>query len=535
MCGIFFTSKIKKGINTKSLSNKMSHRGPDESGIHITDEGYGLFHERLSIMDTQSGKQPILGRKNCYVIHNGEIYNHKKLQATHFPGLKFRTNSDSEIIVHLYEKYGKDFCSMLDGVFAFAVTGNQTFMVARDPIGVKPLYWGKSSDDTLYFASEVKSLINVCDEYHTFPPGHYFTPEEGFTQYFKPQWAKLSTPELQADSTLIKEKLINSVKKRLMSDVPLGVLLSGGLDSSLVASIASREMRKKGKKLHSFSIGLKGSPDLKAAKLTASFIGTQHHEIIFTPKQGINAIRKVIYHLESYDVTTIRASTPMYLLSQEIVKTGIKSVLSGEGADEIFGGYLYFENAPSLQDFRSETISRVLRLSKADCLRADKSTMASGLEARVPFLDLDFLGYSMQVSARDKKQAYQLGKPEKHILRTAFDSIEDPYLPQEILWRQKEQFSDGVGYSWIDQLVTFCSKQVSDKEMEMASKLFPHNTPLTKEAYYFRKIFTEYYPEQLAAEMIEMWVPKWQKNADPSGRANSSHQKAYVKNLTQSA
>ncbi len=527
MCGILFTSRVKKEEQIKKLSSKMQHRGPDECGVHISKSGFGMFHERLSIMDTKGGKQPIQGKTTAHVIHNGEIYNHAELHLEHFENEKFRTSCDSEIIVRLYEKYGTKFCHLLDGVFAFAVASEKSYMIARDPIGVKPLYWGKGEDETLYFASEVKALIDICKDVNTFPPGNYYTPEGGFVNYFQPAWADKNTPEIPADLSKIKAKFTAAVKKRLMSDVPLGVLLSGGLDSSLAAAVAAREMKKEGKKLHSFSVGLKGSPDLAAAKLTADFIGTIHHEIIFTPEEGISQLEKIIYHIESYDVTTVRASTPMFLLSKEIVKTGIKAVLSGEGADEIFGGYLYFENAPSHSAFRAETIDRVLRLSKADCLRADKSTMAHGLEARVPFLDLDFLNYTMQISAKDKQQNYKAGKPEKEILRRAFDDKQNPYLPQEILWRQKEQFSDGVGYSWIDELVKFCENKISDGQMQNAKAVFPHNTPTTKEAYFARQTFAQFYPSKTAAKMVEKWIPKWQANDDPSGRASASHNDAY--------
>ncbi|NPA44459.1 MAG: asparagine synthase B [Chlorobi bacterium] len=524
MCGILFVTKTKDVEATKKMSKKMSHRGPDESGIYISPKGHVMHHERLSIMDLSSGTQPIQGTSSAYVIHNGEIYNHKELKKTVLRDFSFRTSSDSEVIVKLYEKYGTNFCNMLDGVFAFVVVDGETFMAGRDPIGVKPLYYGKDKDGRMYFASEMKAISDVCVEFDAFPPGYYYTPEQGFVKYFKPKWEDSKIAKQEVDFSIIRKKLTQAVEKRLMSDVPLGVLLSGGLDSSLVSAITARLFKNTGQKLHSFSVGLKNSPDLLAAKKVADFLGTEHHEVNFTIEEGIKAIEKIIWHLESYDVTTIRASTPMYFLSKAIAETNIRVVLSGEGADELFGGYLYFENAPSLQDFQKETIDRVKRLSKADCLRADKSTMAHGIEARVPFLDKEFIDAIFKIKPEDKKQDSKIKKPEKYILRKAFDDKENPYLPESILWRQKEQFSDGVGYSWIDSLIDYCNKAVSNHEFAQAKKMFPYNTPTTKEAFYFRKIFEKFYPQQPAIKSVEKWIPKWQKSEDPSGRVCEVHE-----------
>lgn len=523
MCGILFVTKADDVEASKKLSKRMSHRGPDESGIYISKKGGIMHHERLAIMDLETGKQPIQGRKSAYVIHNGEIYNHKELQKTVLKDSSFRTTCDSEVIVKLYEKFGTDFCNLLDGVFAFVVVDGDRFMVARDPIGVKPLYYGTDTKGKMYFASEMKAISDVCESFDAFPPGHFYSSEKGFVKYYKPEWEDFKIAKKKLDYSLIKEKLTKAVDKRLMSDVPLGVLLSGGLDSSLVSSITARLFKKTGQKLHSFSVGLKDSPDLIAAKKVADFLGTEHHEVNFTIEEGIKAIEKIIWHLESYDVTTIRASTPMYFLSKAIAKTNIRVVLSGEGADELFGGYLYFENAPSLEDFQKETIERVKRLSKADCLRADKSTMAHGIEARVPFLDKEFINEIFKIHPKYKKQNSKIDKPEKYILRKAFDDKANPYLPECILWRQKEQFSDGVGYSWIDSLIDYCNKSVSNNEFSKAKKMFPHNTPTTKEAFYFRKIFEKFYPQQSAIKSVEKWIPKWQKNDDPSGRVCDVH------------
>ena len=524
MCGIL--AIIGNGMDqelVKSLSKRMAHRGPDESDMIITENGSILSHERLSIIDLHTGKQPIKGTTTAYMIHNGEIYNHQKLRDGILKDHTFRTHSDSEVIVHLYEEFGYDFCNLLDGDWVFVVVDGNDFIAGRDPMGVKPLYYGFDASGRMYFASEMKSIADQCKTFSAFPPGHYYTPKTGFVKYYSPVYEDFSKATKELDLDLIRDSLIESTKKRLMSDAPIGVLLSGGLDSSLTSAIASRLLAEKGKKLLSFSIGLDAeAPDAKAARKVAEFIGTEHHEIHFTIEQGIEILDKLIWHLETYDVTSIRASTPMYFLSKAISEKGIKVVLSGEGADEIFGGYLYFRNAPSSEAFQKETIERVQNLFTADLLRADKSTMAHGIEARVPFLDKAFLEMALQIKPEEKQPKTYDGI-EKYILRKAFDTPDKPYLPSEVLWRQKEQFSDGVGYNWIDQLIEYCSSKVSDEQLEQAGQQFPYNTPTTKEAYYYRTIFHQYFPQISSAETVRKWIPKWQENQDPSGRANTAH------------
>lgn len=528
MCGI--VAVIGKGVDAElvqQLSKRMSHRGPDESDLHITEKGHFLSHERLSIVDLQTGKQPIQGTNSAWMVHNGEIYNHKKLRDTVLKKHTFRTTSDSEVIVHLYEEYGYEFCDMLDGIFAFVVIDGDDFMAGRDPLGVKPLYYGIDSHGAVYFASEMKAIADQCKSFAAFPPGHYYSPKTGFVKYYQPQWEDAAKAVEPLDLKAIRETLTEAVRKRLMSDVPIGVLLSGGLDSSLTSAIASRLMTEAGSpKLHSFSIGLDGNaPDVVAARAVAGYLGTEHHEIYFSVEEGIEILDTLIWHLETYDVTSIRASTPMYFLSKAITEKGIKVVLSGEGADEIFGGYLYFRNAPSVADFQKETIERVQKLATADLLRADKSTMAHGLEARVPFLDKAFLNLAIKIRPEEKQPA-TYGGVEKYILRKAFDTPEKPYLPDSVLWRQKEQFSDGVGYNWIDALIEYGTAQVTDEQLAKAADLFPHNTPATKEAYYYRTIFQKHFPQASAAKTVRKWIPKWQENQDPSGRANKAHVKA---------
>ena len=527
MCGILaIIGKGKDESLVQELSKRMSHRGPDESDLHVTENGHILSHERLSIVDLHTGKQPIQGTSSAWMIHNGEIYNHQKLRDGILKDHKFRTTSDSEVIVHLYEKFGYDFCDMLDGMFAFVVVDGDDFIAGRDPLGIKPLYYGLDERGRMYFASEMKAIADQCKTFSTFPPGHYYTQETGFVKYYQPKWEDETLAVEELDLKAIRETLSESVRKRLMSDVPIGVLLSGGLDSSLTSSIASRYMKDMRKTLHSFSIGLDAeAPDAKAARKVAEFLGTQHHEIHFTIEQGIEILDKLIWHLETYDVTSVRASTPMYFLSKAITDMGIKVVLSGEGADEVFGGYLYFRNAPSVEDFQKETIERVQKLFTADLLRADKSTMAHGLEARVPFLDKAFLELAIKVKPEEKMPSTYDGI-EKYILRKAFDTPEQPYLPEEVLWRQKEQFSDGVGYNWIDTLIDYCSSQVTDEQFEKAAELFPYNTPVTKEAFFYRSIFHKHFPQVAAAQTVRKWIPKWQENQDPSGRANAAHVKA---------
>ena len=529
MCGILaIIGKGKDEQLVKTLSKRMSHRGPDESDLHITENGHILSHERLSIIDLHSGRQPIKGSKTAYMVHNGEIYNHQELRDGILKAHTFRTKSDSEVIVHLYEEFGYEFLHLLDGDFAFVVVDGDDFIAGRDPMGVKPLYYGLDERGRIYFASEMKPIADQCKTFSTFPPGHYYTQKTGFIKYYKPEYEDYLKADRVLDLVAIRETLTEATRKRLMSDVPIGVLLSGGLDSSLTSSIASRLLKEKGKKLHSFSIGLDAhAPDAKAARKVAEFLGTEHHEVHFTIQEGISILDKLVWHLETYDVTSIRASTPMYFLSKAITDLGIKVVLSGEGADEIFGGYLYFRNAPSVEDFQKETIERVQKLFTADLLRADKSTMAHGLEARVPFLDKAFLDTAMIIKAEEKMPKTYDGK-EKYILRKAFDTPDNPYLPDEVLWRQKEQFSDGVGYNWIDELIEYCASKVTDQELEQASELFSYNTPTTKEAYYYRTIFHKYYPQVSAAQTVRKWIPKWQENQDPSGRANAAHVQADI-------
>ncbi len=529
MCGIL--AIIGQGKDEKlvrELSQRMSHRGPDERDIHMMEKGHYLAHERLSIVDLHTGKQPIQGTSTAWMVHNGEIYNHKNLRETVLKHHTFRTTSDSEVIVHLYEEFGYDFCNMLDGMFSFVVIDGDDYIVGRDPIGIKPLYYGIDERGRKYFSSEMKSIADQCVTFSTFPPGHYYTEKTGFVKYYQPEWEDETKAVNEVDLVAINESLTEAVRKRLMADVPFGVLLSGGLDSSLTSSIACRLLEGTGQKIHSFSIGLdETAPDLLAARKVAKFIGTEHHDVFFTVQQGIEILEKLIWHLETYDVTSIRASTPMYFLSKAITEKGIKMVLSGEGADEVFGGYLYFRNAPSVEDFQKETIERVQKLSTADLLRADKSTMAHGLEARVPFLDKAFLELTIKTKPEEKMPQTYNGV-EKYILRKAFDTPERPYLPEEVLWRQKEQFSDGVGYNWIDTLIEHCTSQVSDEEFAKAEELFPYNTPATKEAFYYRSIFHKFYPQESAAHTVRKWIPKWQENQDPSGRANAAHVQADV-------
>lgn len=529
MCGILgiFDKKDLDVQQVQELSKRMRHRGPDEQDFELNESKTGIItHERLAIIDLQTGKQPIKGTNNAYVVHNGEIYNHMKLKETELKDYSFSTKCDSEVIVKLYEKYGTDFCNLLDGVFGFIVMEGDQFMVARDPIGIKPLYYGQDKSGAYYFSSEMKVIEDQVEKLEAFPPGHFFTKETGFVKYYQPEWQdhEVCTDTLDLDQ--LRDGLIDATKKRLMSDVPVGVLLSGGLDSSLISSITARLLKEEGKELHSFSVGLdESAPDIIAAKEVADFIGTTHHAIHFSFEEGLSIIDKLIWHLETYDITSIRASTPMYIMSKYITDMGIKVVLSGEGSDEIFGGYLYFHNAPSDEEFQKETIRRVQLLSTADCLRADKSTMAWALEARVPFLDRNFLDIAMKIEPGAKRPSPVDGKIEKHILRKAFDDKETPWLPEHILWRQKEQFSDGVGYSWIDDLVNHCAKQISDEEMAQAADLFPVNTPTSKEAMYMRKIFAKHFPSESAAKTVKKWIPKWQENEDPSGRASTIHEK----------
>jgi len=512
----------------KELSARMSHRGPDESDLHIMENGSIICHESLSIIDLKSGKQPIQGTNKAWMVHDGEIYNYQELKDTVLKHHTFRTKSDSEVIVHLYEEFGYKFCNMLDGDFAFVIIDGDNYIAARDAVGVKPLYYGLDERGRIYFSSEMKSIADQCKSFSTFPPGHYYTGKTGFVKYYNPEYEDHSNANKSLDLDLVRQSLIEATRKRLMSEVPVGVLLSGGLDSSLTSAIASRILKDNGQKLHSFSIGLDAnSPDNIAARKAAEFLGTEHHEIHFTVEEGVAILEKVIYHIETYDIISVRSGVPMYLLSKAIADHGIKVILSGEGADEVFGGHLYFRNAPSAEEFQDETIERVQKLFTADLLRADKTTMAHGLEARIPFLDKDFLDVAIRIKTEEKQPKTYDGI-EKYILRKAFDTTENPYLPAEVLWRQKEQFSDGVGYNWIDELIEYCATQVSDEQLAGAGAEFPYNSPTTKEAYLYRSIFHKFYPQVSAAQTVRKWIPKWQENQDPSGRANAAHVKADV-------
>ncbi|CAL9247316.1 unnamed protein product [Arabidopsis halleri] len=522
------------------IGYRLRHRGPDWSGLYQNGDNY-LAHQRLAVIDPASGDQPLFNEdKTIVVTVNGEIYNHEELRKR-LKNHKFRTGSDCDVIAHLYEEYGVDFVDMLDGIFSFVLldTRDNSFMVARDAIGVTPLYIGWGLDGSVWISSEMKGLNDDCEHFETFPPGHFYSSKlGGFKQWYNPPWFNESVPSKPYEPLAIRRAFENAVIKRLMTDVPFGVLLSGGLDSSLVASITARHLagtkaaKQWGPQLHSFCVGLEGSPDLKAGKEVAEYLGTVHHEFHFSVQDGIDAIEDVIYHVETYDVTTIRASTPMFLMSRKIKSLGVKMVLSGEGSDEIFGGYLYFHKAPNKHEFHQETCRKIKALHKYDCLRANKSTSAFGLEARVPFLDKDFINTAMSLDPESKMIKPEEGRIEKWVLRRAFDDEERPYLPKHILYRQKEQFSDGVGYSWIDGLKDHAAQNVNDKMMSNAAHIFPHNTPNTKEAYYYRMIFERFFPQNSArltvpggatvacstAKAVE-WDASWSNNMDPSGRA----------------
>ena len=528
MCGIvgIFNVKQQSGeLRDKALrmSQKIRHRGPDWSGIYCGGSTI-LAHERLSIVDPESGRQPLYSpdRKQVLAV-NGEIYNHHEIRRRYAGQYDFQTGSDCEVILALYRDKGIDFLEDLSGIFAFALYDEKrdSFLIARDPIGVIPLYIGYDSDGTVYVASELKALEGQCERYEPFLPGHYYWSEElGMKRYYRRDWFDYDAVKDNDDSVdAIRKALKASVKQQLMSDVPYGVLLSGGLDSSVISAIAEQfsehrieddsQTRAYWPRLHSFAVGLKGAPDLAKAKLVADHIGTVHHEINYTIQEGLDAIRDVIYFIETYDVTTVRASTPMYLLARVIKSMGIKMVLSGEGADEIFGGYLYFHKAPDAKAFHEETVRKLSKLHYYDCLRANKSLSAWGVEGRVPFLDKEFLDVAMRT--------------------------------KEIVWRQKEQFSDGVGYSWIDTLKRITSQAVTDEQMAHAAERFPVNPPLNKEEYYYRSIFAEHFPSESAARSVNQeasvacstsialeWDAAFKNMNDPSGRAvKGVHEQAY--------
>lgn len=562
MCGIvaIFASLMKENeLRQAALAagKCIQHRGPDWNGIRVfPDKGIAIEHERLAIIDPESGAQPLVSNdpaKRITLAVNGEIYNYKQLAAELATPYKFLTKSDCEVIIPLYLQHGMDFIHKLRGMFSFVLYDEEKnlMIAARDHMGITPLYYGYGADGSVWFASEMKALEHGCVRFEVFPPGHVFNSStESFTQWYNPAWfdpshAVGTTP---LDLKVLREAFEASVKRRMMSDVPWGVLLSGGLDSSLVASIAVREKQKlvaSGgewiNKIHSFTIGLENSPDLKAAKEVADFLGTIHHSYTYTIQEGMDAVSEVIKHLETYDVTTVRASTPMFLMSRKIKAMGIKMVLSGEGADEVFGGYLYFHKAPSATAFHRETVDKLRGLHQYDCLRANKSTSAWGVEARVPFLDADFLEIAMNIDTREKMIDAKNGKMEKYIIRKAFDDKEEPYLPENILWRQKEQFSDGVGYGWIDSLKDWAEREVTERQMMHAARLFPYNTPQTKEAYLYRSIFTKHFEKEVAAQTVPggpsiacstaaaiEWDAAFKNAADPSGRAIAGvHMEAY--------
>jgi len=527
----------------------LRHRGPDWSGVYA-DAHAILAHERLSIVDVVHGAQPLLSDDETQVLAvNGEIYNHRELRRG-FPEYPFRTDSDCEVILPLYRSaQPPDFLNRLGGMFAFALwdKARRDFLIARDPIGIIPLYLGRDAEGRLYVASELKALAGVCVSVEEFPPGSYLTKAMSAPEpYYRPDWREFEDVERgSSDPADVRTALERAVHSHLMTDVPYGVLLSGGLDSSLIAAITARFASKRIEdddrseawwpRLHTFSIGLEGSPDLAAARTVADFLGTAHHEFHFTVQEGLDALSDVIYHIETYDVTTIRASTPMYLLARRIRAMGIKMVLSGEGADEIFGGYLYFHMAPNDREFHEELVRKLDSLHSYDCLRANKSTAAWGVEARVPFLDRDFLDVAMNI-APDAKRPFD-GRIEKHILREAGRDL----LPDSILWRQKEQFSDGVGYNWIDSLKAHAESQVSDAQMAMAAQRFPINPPASKEAFFYRVLFDRHYPGDQAARLVPggpsiacstptayRWSQQFAGNADPSGRAIAGIHRAAV-------
>jgi len=588
MCGIVAIFNIKQQsheLREKALkmSQKIRHRGPDWSGIYCGGSAI-LAHERLSIVDPESGKQPLYSPDNKQVLAvNGEIYNHQEIRRRYAGQYVFQTGSDCEVVLALYKSLssalsqGKDtdheICKMMEslsGIFAFALYDEErdAFLIARDPIGVIPLYIGYDSDGTVYVASELKALEGQCEHYEPFLPGHYlwsedlkkdsslFTLHSSLKRYYKRDWMEYDAVKNNPASVeAIRDGLTAAVKRQLMSDVPYGVLLSGGLDSSVISAIAEKfsehriednsQTRAYWPRLHSFAVGLKGAPDLVKAKMVADHIGTVHHEINYTIQEGLDAIRDVIYYIETYDVTTVRASTPMYLLARVIKSMGIKMVLSGEGADEIFGGYLYFHKAPTAKDFHEETVRKLGKLYLYDCLRANKSLSAWGVEGRVPFLDKEFLDIAMRTNPEAKmcgpKKSGNSGESgfeiEKKIVREAFADM----LPEAVAWRQKEQFSDGVGYSWIDTLKQITSEAVTDEQMAHAAERFPINPPKNKEEYYYRSIFAEHFPSDSAAKSVPSeasvacstaialeWDAAFKNMNDPSGRAvKGVHEQAY--------
>ncbi|MBS7407821.1 MAG: asparagine synthase B [Prevotellamassilia sp.] len=554
MCGITAIFNIQQptsSLREKALkmSKKLRHRGPDWSGIYQGKTAI-LCHERLSIVDPQSGGQPLFSPDGTQILAvNGEIYNHRQIREQYKGRYAFKTGSDCEVILALYRDMGVELLDQLNGIFAFALYDEAAddFLIARDPIGVIPLYIGYDDDGKVYIASELKALEGFCDRYEVFPPGHYYRGKEGtIKRWYKRDWTDYeAVAQSKVSVAELREALEAAVQRQLMSDVPYGVLLSGGLDSSVISAVAGKyaagRVETEGRetawwpRLHSFAVGLKGAPDLIKAREVAKHICTVHHEINYTIQEGLDAVRDVIYYIETYDVTTVRASTPMYLLARVIKSMGIKMVLSGEGADEVFGGYLYFHKAPSPQAFHEETVRKLSKLYLYDCLRANKSLSAWGVEGRVPFLDKEFLDVAMRVNPADKMCPGQT--IEKRIVREAFADM----LPESVAWRQKEQFSDGVGYSWIDTLKAVTAAAVTDEQMAHAAERFPINPPMNKEEYYYRSIFEEYFPSESAARTVPSvpsvacstaealaWDESFKNLNDPSGRAVAGvHEQAY--------
>jgi len=555
MCGIVCAFDVKESVailrpQLLEMSKKVRHRGPDWSGIYANDKAI-LAHERLAIVDPASGKQPLFSTDGKLVLAaNGEIYNHRELRKQFEGSYQFKTQSDCEVILALYEEKGVDFVDELNGIFGFAIYDSEKdcYFIARDHMGIIPLYIGWDKYGTFYVASELKALEGTCTKIELFPPGHYLHSDTGeFVQWYKRDWMEYeAVKENETSIQAIHDALEAAVKRQLMSDVPYGVLLSGGLDSSVTSAVAKKYSQKRIEsgdtkdawwpQLHSFSVGLDGSPDLAAAQKVADYIGTVHHEIKFTIQEGLDAIKDVIYNLETYDITTIRASTPMYLMARVIKSMGIKMVLSGEGADELFGGYLYFHKAPSAKDFHEETVRKLDKLHMYDCLRANKSLAAWGIEGRVPFLDKEFMDVAMRINPKDKMINGE--RMEKWVVRKAFEA----YLPESVTWRQKEQFSDGVGYSWIDTLKELVEEAVSDEQLTNAHFKFPLQTPTTKEEYYYRTIFEGHFPSDAAALSVPQepsvacstkialeWDEAFKNMNDPSGRAVANvHDDAYV-------
>ncbi|MCF6222201.1 MAG: asparagine synthase B [Flavobacteriaceae bacterium] len=554
MCGIVCAFDLKEKAEVLrpkilEMSKKIRHRGPDWSGIYSNNKAI-LAHERLAIVDPASGKQPLFSEdKKLILAANGEIYNHQELRKQFEGKYNFQTESDCEVILALYQEKGVGFIDEMNGIFGFAIydVENDTYFIARDHMGIIPLYIGWDQNGTFYVASELKALEGVCTKIELFPPGHYLSSKDGeLTKWYVRDWVDYeAVKENQTSIDELHDALEAAVHRQLMSDVPYGVLLSGGLDSSVTSAIAKKYAEKRIEsgdtqdawwpQLHSFSVGLEGSPDLAAAQLVADHIGTIHHEIKFTIQEGLDAIKDVIYNLETYDVTTIRASTPMYLMARVIKSMGVKMVLSGEGADELFGGYLYFHKAPDAEEFHKETVRKLEKLHMYDCLRANKSLAAWGIEGRVPFLDKEFIDVAMRINPQDKMINGE--RMEKWVIRKAFES----YLPESVAWRQKEQFSDGVGYSWIDTLKEVVAEAVSDEQLANAKYKFPIQTPTSKEEFYYRSIFESHFPSDTAALCVPQeasvacstkialeWDVSFKNMNDPSGRAVASvHDDAY--------